>query len=179
MKKKIFYRVFSVSLVAIFLMLVSGVISVNLNTKNVVSARLREETELVALTLRSEEDFARFDKYQNDPKLRITILNLDGNVLYESDTNALLENHKDREEFQNAVAGNPTTVERYSETFKSNMTYYAILTTLDDGSTIVLRLAIWDNHTATYITALIPLFLLVLLVTLLMSFGFATFIDEV
>ena len=178
MKRKIFFRVFTVSLTAILLLFLFGILSVHLNTKNIVRERLIEETELVALMLHSEEDFARFDKYQDDPKLRITILDLAGNVLYESDTNAELENHKDRKEFQNALAGKPDTVERYSETFKSDMTYYAILTTLGDGTTVVLRLAVWENHITTYITALLPLLLLVLLVSLVMSFGLATFISR-
>ena len=124
MKKKIFYRFFAVTLVSVLLMFASGIVAVNLNTKNVVGERLKEETELAAVLLNEASDFSLFDSYKNNPDLRITVFDIDGNVLYESDTTAGLENHANREEIINAIAGTPTTVERYSDTFKCDMTYY-------------------------------------------------------
>ena len=170
MKKKIFYRFFAVTLVAVLLMFASGIVAVNLNTKNVVNERLKEETELAATLLNEPSDFSVFNAYSDNPELRITIFDLDGNTLYESDTKAELGNHADREEIINAIAGNPTTVERYSDTFKCDMTYYAVKTTLSDGSEVILRLAVRSSEITSYITALTPWLIVVLALSLIISF---------
>ena len=170
MKKKIFYRFFAVTLVAVLLMFASGIVAVNLNTKNVVNERLKEETELAATLMNEASDFSLFNQYKNNPDLRITVFDLAGNVLYESDTTAALENHANREEIINAIAGKPTTVERYSDTFKCDMTYYAVKTSLADGDEVVLRLAVRSSQVTSYIASLIPLLIVVLALSLIISF---------
>ena len=170
MRKKIFIRFFAVTLVSVVLMFASGIVAVNLNTKNVVNERLKEETELAAALMNDASDFSLFDPYQNNPDLRITVFDLAGNVLYESDTTAELENHANREEIIHAIAGDPTTVERYSNTFKCDMTYYAVKTALADGSEVVLRLAVRSSQVTSYITSLIPLLIVVLALSLIISF---------
>ena len=44
MKKKIFIRFFAITLAAVLVMFAVGLVAVNLNTKNVVNERLKEET---------------------------------------------------------------------------------------------------------------------------------------
>ena len=178
MKKKIFYKVFAATLTCVLLMFVFGIIAVNMNTNKIVSERLKEETELAATLMNEQNDFAVFNKYSDNPELRITIFDMSGNVLYESDTKAPLENHADREEFKNALLGKPDTVERYSETFKCDMTYYATKTSLSDGTEVVLRLAVRSSQITPYFTAIIPLFVLVLAVSLLLSFVLSHFISR-
>ena len=178
MKKKIFYKVFAATLVCVLLMFVFGIIAVNMNTNNIVNERLKEETELAATLMNEQSDFAVFNKYSDNPELRITIFDTDGNVLYESDTKAPLENHADREEIKNALEGKPDTVERYSETFKCDMTYYATKTALSDGTEVILRLAVRSSQVTPYFTAIIPLFILVLTVSLILSFVLSTFISR-
>lgn len=170
MKKKIFVRFFAVTLISVVLMFVFGLVAVNLNTKNVVSERLKEETELAATLLNGKSDFELFEKYKGNRDFRITVFDLRGNVLYESDTTAELENHSDREEIKNALSDKPETAHRYSDTFKCNMTYYAMKTTLSDGSEIILRLAVKSSQVTSYITALVPLLIAVLAVSLIISF---------
>ncbi len=178
MKKKIFYKVFAATLVCVLLMFVFGIIAVNMNTNNIVNERLKDETELAATLMNEQSDFAVFNKYSDNPELRITIFDTDGNVLYESDTKAHLENHRDREEIKNALEGKPDTVERYSETFKCDMTYYATKTALSDGTEVILRLAVRSSQVMPYFTAIIPLFILVLAVSLVLSFVLSTFISR-
>ena len=170
MKKKIFYRFFAVTLASVLLMFASGIVAVNLNTKNVVNERLKEETELAATLLNERNDFSVFNAYSDNPELRITIFDPDGNTLYESDTKAELGNHADREEIQNAINGISDTVERYSDTFKCDMTYYAVKTTLSDGSEVILRLAVRSSEISSYITALTPWLIVVLALSLIISF---------
>ena len=178
MKKKIFYKVFAATLACVLLMFVFGIIAVNMNTNNIVNERLKEETELAATLMNEQSDFAIFNKYSDNPELRITIFDMGGNVLYESDTKAPLENHADREEIKNALEGKPDTVERYSETFKCDMTYYATKTALSDGTQVILRLAVRSSQVTPYFTAIIPLFILVLAVSLVLSFVLSTFISR-
>ena len=170
MKKKIFYRFFAVTLVAVLIVFASGIVAVNLNAKNVVNERLKEETELAATLLNERNNFSAFNAYSDNPELRITIFDLDGNTLYESDTKAELGNHADREEIKNAINGISDTVERYSDTFKCDMTYYAVKTTLSDGSEVILRLAVRSSEVTSYITSLIPLLIVVLVLSLIISF---------
>ena len=178
MKKKIFYKVFAATLACVLLMFVFGIIALNMNTNKIVSERLKEETELAATLMNEQSDFAVFNKYSDNPELRITIFDMSGNVLYESDTKAPLENHADREEIKNALEGKPDTVERYSETFKCDMTYYATKTALSDGTQVILRLAVRSSQVTPYFTAIIPLFILVLAVSLVLSFVLSTFISR-
>ncbi len=178
MKKKIFLRFFAVTLVSVLLMFVFGLVAVNLNTKRVVNERLKEETELAAALINDKSDFVSLDQYNDDPDLRITVFDLDGNVLYESYTTVKLENHADREEVINAMDESPTTVERYSNTFKCDMTYYAVKTTLSDGSAVILRLAVRSSQVTAYITALIPLLIIVLAISLIISFVFSNILSR-
>ena len=178
MKKKIFYKVFAATLACVLLMFVFGIIAVNMNTNKIVSERLKDETELAATLMNEQSDFAVFNKYSDNPELRITIFDMSGNVLYESDTKAPLENHRDREEIKNALEGKSDTVERYSETFQCDMTYYATKTALSDGTQVILRLAVRSSQVTPYFTAIIPLFILVLAVSLVLSFVLSTFISR-
>ena len=178
MKKKIFYKVFAATLACVLLMFLFGIIAVNMNTNKIVSERLKDETELAATLMNEQSDFAVFNKYSDNPELRITIFDMSGNVLYESDTKAPLENHADREEIKNALEGKSDTVERYSETFKCDMTYYATKTALSDGTQVILRLAVRSSQVTPYFTAIIPLFILVLAVSLVLSFVLSTFISR-
>ena len=178
MKKKIFYKVFATTLACVLLMFVFGIVAVHMNTDKIVGERLKDETELAATLMNEQSDFAVFNKYSDNPELRITIFDMGGNVLYESDTKAPLENHRDRAEIKNALEGKSDTVERYSETFKCDMTYYATKTALSDGTEVILRLAVRSSEVTPYFTAIIPLFILVLAVSLVLSFVLSTFISR-
>ena len=178
MKKKIFYKVFASTLACVLLMFVFGIIAVNMNTNNIVNERLKDETDLAATLMNEQSDFTVFNQYSDNPQLRITIFDMEGNVLYESDTKAPLENHADREEIKNALEGKTDTVERYSETFKCDMTYYATKTALSDGTEVILRLAVRSSQVTPYFTAIIPLFILVLAVSLVLSFVLSHFISR-
>lgn len=178
MKKKILLRFFTVTLVAVLLMFAFGILAVHINTTKVVDERLREETELAAALLSNRSDLTRFNGYESARDFRITVFDAACNVLYESDTTAPLENHSDREELRNALAGSPDTVTRYSETFRCDMTYYAVMTTLEDGEEVILRLAVKSSRITSYITSLIPLLLVVLAAALCISFLLSGLLSE-
>ena len=169
MKKKIFVRVFCLALAIIALMFCVGVIAVNLNAKSMIRDRLQQETDLVCSMIKDNGDFSSFDKYRGDDAFRITILDTEGQVLYESDTASRLENHADREEVVNALSGKPIAVERYSQTFGCKMTYYAQKTTLQDGQSIVVRLAVKSDTVDGYMAVAVPIMFAVVVVAVIAS----------
>ncbi len=122
------------------------------------------ETDLVVNLLDEAEDFEAFRAYYQNDELRVTVISTDGEVLFESDTLDLLENHLQREEVQNALRGTPKTAERYSQTFGCTMTYYAVTDTLADGTPVVVRLALRGSEISSYVLTCLPFFVLSLVV---------------
>ena len=169
MKKKTLLQILSLTFISVLVMFIFGIVAVNVNAKAMMKERLAEETELACSLVQTKEDFSGFARYSNDDAFRVTILDLSGNVLFESDTKSPLENHIDREEVKNALNGKPQTVERYSETFGCNMTYYALKTELSDGTEIILRLAVKSSQINGYLGVALPILIVVLVVCLIVS----------
>ncbi|MGN1052205.1 MAG: ATP-binding protein [Candidatus Scatosoma sp.] len=173
MKRKIFLQFFLITLLSTLLMFACGVVAVNVNAKNILRSRLSHETEIVSALMRDTSDFSAFDRYKNSGAFRLTVLSTDGNVIYESDTAAELENHAGREEIVNALNGTPKAVERYSETFRAKMTYYALKTTLQSGEEVVVRLAVKSSEISSYISVSVPLMAAALIGVLALSMLFS------
>ena len=169
MKKKTLLQILSLTFISVLVMFICGIIAVSVNAKEMMKERLAEETELACSLVQTEDDFENFSRYASDDAFRVTIMDLDGKVLYESDTKSPLENHINREEVQNALNGNPETVERYSETFGCDMTYYALKTQLADGTEIILRLAVKSSQINGYLGVALPILIVVLVVCLIFS----------
>ena len=169
MRKKLFFQFFAITLLSVILMFICGIIAVSVNAKEMIQERLAEETELACELVNDEDDFENFAKYENNSAFRITIMDLEGNVLYETDTKSPLENHADREEVKYAINGHPQTVERYSETFGCDMTYYALKTTLTDNTEIIVRLAVKSSQISGYFNLALPIMIVVLVVALVVS----------
>ena len=169
MKKKTLLQILSLTFISVLVMFICGIIAVSVNAKEMMKERLAEETELACSLVQTEDDFENFSRYASDDAFRVTIMDLDGKVLYESDTKSPLENHINREEVQNALNGNPETVERYSETFGCDMTYYALKTELADGTEIILRLAVKSSQINGYLGVALPILIVVLVVCLIFS----------
>ena len=178
MKKKTLFQILSLTFISVLIMFIFGIVAVNVNAKAMMKERLAEETELACSLVQTEEDFSGFARYSNDDAFRVTIMDLDGNVLYESDTKSPLENHIDREEVKNALNGKPETVERYSQTFGCNMTYYALKTKLSDGSEIILRLAVKSSQINGYLGVALPILIVVLVLCLICSIIISNVLSE-
>ena len=178
MKKKLFLRFFLVTLISTLLMFTFSIIAVNLSTKNMIKNQLISETELACSLIASKQDFDKLSRYASKDEFRITVFDKDGNVLYESDTNAPLDNHANREEIKNALSDSPKTIERYSDTFKCKMTYYAIKSTLYDGTDIIVRLAIKSSEISSYINVTLPLLIVVLIISIIISFVMSNILSK-
>ncbi|MDY3846226.1 MAG: ATP-binding protein [Eubacteriales bacterium] len=178
MKKKTFLQIFVITVLCVAIMFVCGIIAMVQNSKSIVRERLEEETKLACSLLRSTDDFNIFNQYYNNDAFRITVIDSEGNVLFESDTKATLENHIDREEIRNAINNSPKAVERYSETFGCEMTYYAMKTQLDDNTEIVLRMAVKSSQISDYLDVALPIFICVFIVALVCSLIFSELLSK-
>lgn len=173
MKRKIFLQFTLITLLSALLMFACGVVAVNVNAKKILRDRLSHETEIVSALMRDTSDFSAFDRYENSGAFRLTVLSTDGSVIYESDTAAELENHADREEIVNALNGTPAAVERYSQTFRAKMTYYALKTTLQSGEEVIVRLAVKSSEISSYIKVSVPLMAAAMIGVLALSMLFS------
>lgn len=75
-------------------------------------------------TAQDYEDFV--DKYEEKYNCRITIIDQEGNVVADSETDGKQENHKSREEVIGALKGESISVTRYSQTMKREYSYSAV-----------------------------------------------------
>jgi two-component system phosphate regulon sensor histidine kinase PhoR len=84
-------------------------------------------------------DEAKFSDYlPSNEEIRITLINREGTVLYDSDATASeMENHNNRPEIKAAFLDGEGKAIRFSNTLKRNTYYYALQ--LDDNT--VLRVA--------------------------------------
>lgn len=74
---------------------------------------------------------------------RLTVIMPDGSVIIDSHHDvALLDNHADRPEIQKAFSGKPAYSERWSDTLKMDMLYYAMPVAGDGEITFVIRTSI-------------------------------------
>ncbi len=158
-------------MLSLILFFAAGIFITYENNKKMLAKRLTTETYLVARLLDDESDYTEFNAYYNNDELRVTIISMQGEVLFESDTNADLENHLQRKEVQCALAGTPKAVNRFSETLDCEMTYYAVKDTLRDGTEIIVRLALRGSEISSYFYASLPFFCLSLLLSSVIALG--------
>lgn len=179
MIKRIFKNTFWVSMVTL---LISYVIIVGIlydYFDNQIRTELKSEAEYIAcgIDTMGKEYLANFSQNafinQNvdtseSHKNRITWVDKDGTVLFDSDVDEKkMENHKDRDEIQNAIKDGEGYVVRYSNTLDEQTVYYAV--ELRDGS--VLRISSAYNTVLSIIIAMLqPTAFLVFLIIVLSYF---------
>lgn len=179
MIKRIFKNTFWVSMVTL---LISYAIIVGIlydYFDNQIRMELKTEAEYIACGIDSlgEEYLTNFDQNtfinQNVDtseahKNRITWVDKSGEVLFDSDVDKeKMENHKDRDEIQNALENGEGYVVRYSDTLDEQTVYYAV--ELGDGS--VLRVSSAYNTVLSILIAMLqPTAFLVFLIILLSYF---------
>lgn len=137
MKNKINLQFMIISAVGILLTLcLSTVIFYEL-----FKGEIMDELETYAHVIKNTGGYRNLSEEAYDPNmdnLRITIVEQDGSVVYDSYANVeTMENHADRQEIQQALKNGTGKTIRNSNTINKSTFYYAIL--LEDGN--VLRVA--------------------------------------
>lgn len=84
--------------------------------------------------------------------VRITVISLTGNVIYDSDAGGTVtENHLQREEVVAAIEGRPRMVKRRSATLNTDFAYYAEKAAYSE-ETVVVRIAAPAKNLTEYLT---------------------------
>ncbi len=168
MKKKInTWMVLTVFVTLVATLLIAVAIFRNMYKEQVLS-EMRTCAALISSLSTSPEELS--EQYTEDVAgLRVTLINEDGTVVYDSDVSGTLENHANREEVQEAEADGEGWTTRYSDSLDSELYYYAVR--LDDGS--ILRISkeeasIWGIFTGT-LKGIIGVGVIMLLVCMLLS----------
>lgn len=150
--KKFFWKTFFFFLLLIVLssLLFSILLYRNLyaTTLRNLEGALQKETEALAGLLSLDPQLLQ-DPHKLTASIhtddRITIIALDGAVLADNWAdrigNASLENHADRPEFKAALADEPIFIQRFSDTMRRKMLYYAVPVLVQGKPVSVLRLS--------------------------------------
>ena len=130
---------------AIFLVAAAVMLAVSLLTMGMMyqfsaeetTEKLQRETEYIACGI--ETDGVRYLEKIKDAETRITWVDADGTVLYDSSADASeMENHSDREEIKEAMQSGEGNSKRISATLSGQTLYHA--ERLTDGT--ILRLSV-------------------------------------
>ena len=173
MRKKIFKNMCLLALVTILLSSLLVTIVYYANSDARMKSEVREETRFVrgAVELSGQDYLATVENTVN----RITLIDTDGTVLYDNQADpATMENHSDREEFQEASTAGAGEATRISDTIAEQTFYYAVK--LQNGQ--VLRVAATTDSVFAAVLAVLPWILGVEVLVALCTVLFSNFLTK-
>ncbi len=179
MKKRIFLRVFVVILLSFLLIFTAGVWQVHRNSEHVTRERLYAEARFLSVMICDADDISKLTGYENEDELRLTLTDSSGKVIYDSGNGELCgADYSSRKEVASALSGVPTVTERYSDTYRCYMTYYAVSSVLDDGETIVIRLSVRNDDIGEYLLMTVPFLIITFTLSIVLSVFLAKRLSE-
>ncbi len=115
-----------------------------------------------------QEQILNWKQVQLDQHSRFTVMDLEGNILADSDVASYqsMENHSHREEVMEAINTGSGEARRKSETLKQSMLYLSVLS---DNGAYILRMAVPFSGLYEYIGPLLPSILISIGLSLLIS----------
>jgi two-component system phosphate regulon sensor histidine kinase PhoR len=165
MTKKIFKGIFFVSCVTLLasIILIMGVLYEYFSNRMISELRSAANYLSSAVELNGADYLNNISITDGD---RITWIDADGTVLFDSDTDASsMENHADREEFQEALASGSGSSSRYSSTLSEKTVYYS--QRLDDGT--VIRVSSTHYTVWVLLLSILQFIIIVLIIAIVLS----------
>lgn len=172
MKKRIFLNMCAIAIISVIITVAATVFAVYEGSRNDVKSQLAIEADYIKAAYESL-GVKYLDELNRNIGGRLTVISADGSVTYDSIANVKeLENHSDREEFEEAVKNGTGYAVRESESVNQETCYYAVL--LDSGE--IIRVAITVSTITSALFALLPwvigiIILASLIAVLLANFG--------
>lgn len=163
MNKKIFRSTCIVAIVVLLasMCMIMGVLTSHFESQ--IEKELKSEAQYISHAIENE-GIEYFDALASER--RITLIQSDGKVLYDTDADSSgMENHLDREEIREAIETGTGTSSRYSKTLTQKTVYYAIL--LDNGD--VLRVSTTQYTLGTLLLAMIQPICIIVLIAIVLS----------
>lgn len=168
MKRRIFRSMSLLSAIAVLLTALLIALVYYANSLDDIKKEVQLETEYIqaGFAVGGDAFLEQIDRgVLEESQARVTIIAEDGDVLYDSATDAPLENHFNRPEVQQALKTGTGEDRRTSETLATHSYYYAVA--LEDGS--VLRVAGTINSVVTVLMSIIPTMILIVLIVFVIS----------
>ncbi len=165
LSRRIFFSILSVALLVLCasLVLVTGFLYDYFT--DVLERQMRDEWEIASAAI--TENGTAYLARLSSARYRLTVVDPDGKVLWDTQSDAeTMENHKDRQEIRDALAGAEGKTVRYSSTRLEKTMYYA--RRLPDGT--VLRIAQSQATVGTLLLGMLSPFLAILAAALILSF---------
>lgn len=165
--RRVFATIFGIALLVVAIFTLAGAGYLQGNVARVTRSELRDETRIVAASLNETvDDITVLERLSLDGK-RVTLINPDGSVLYDSEEPAEeMENHANRPEVADAIEVGSGSSERSSSTLGEIMLYEAVR--LDNGT--VVRLAQEQDGILAILASMALPIVLLAVVLLLVSF---------
>ncbi len=168
MKRKIYLNIAILS--ALVAIVVTGFLLLtfyNFHVKNEIKA-LKDYGNIMSDILAPLDDITVDSLKKNtDPNIRITIIDLDGDVLFDNMADSkTMENHLDRPEVKNALEFGEGEAVRNSATLDKDTYYYATL--LANNS--ILRISRQGANIFSHFTNILPVIFIIVFLILLLSF---------
>ena len=166
MKKRIITSVVITVIFALIIVTSSFIALVNINTIDDAKETLSIYNVCFSKGNYSKEDLSIY-KFKGN-SVRFTVVNKDGDVLFDNETNNL-ENHKDRQEIIDAFKNGTGTSVRFSKTLSMNMVYYA--TKINDN--IVVRSSVPISNIKVFTSGTLKYYVAIVIVVFLLSLALA------
>ena len=164
MSKRIFKAMMAVTLTTLLVCMALFIAILFPYFETQLSDELRNELEYLAPNV--ERDGLGYLERLGDGQNRLTLIDADGTVLFDSDADpAQMENHADRPEVIQAIAEGAGESSRYSETLSKKTINCAVL--LENGQ--VLRISSTHYSSMALLASLTPSLLLVLIFAALVA----------
>ncbi|MBX9135840.1 MULTISPECIES: HAMP domain-containing sensor histidine kinase [unclassified Clostridium] len=166
MKKRIITSVVITVIFALIIVTSSFIALVNINTIDDAKETLSIYNVCFSKGNYSKEDLSIY-KFKGN-SVRFTVVNKDGDVLFDNETNNL-ENHKDRQEIIDAFKNGTGTSVRFSKTLSMNMVYYS--TKINDN--IVVRSSVPVSNIKVFTSGTLKYYVAIVIVVFLLSLALA------
>lgn len=167
MKRKIYLNIATLSaVVAIVVTAFLLFAFYNFHVKNETRA-LKDYGNIMSDILDPLDDITADSLKENtDPNIRLTIIDLDGNILFDNMADSqTMENHLDRSEVKDALEYGEGEAVRNSATLDENTYYYAVL--LSNNS--ILRISRQGTTIFSQFTNILPFIFVIIFIILLLS----------
>lgn len=161
-------KIFRASFFTAFLVLVAAIVFIMGILFDVFENQIQLEaaTEAEYLARAVENEGVRFFDGFNSRNRRITLIDADGQVLFDNQTNAeSLENHAEREEIKQAVETGKGMSIRYSKTLTEKTLYYAVK--LSDNT--ILRISTNQYTVVAILLGILQPILVILVAALILT----------
>ena len=167
MKKRIIISSLATVVFSLILLCISSIELINIHEIDRAKDILSLYNEIFINEL--DENNFDFSKFKiDDNQVRFTIVDIEGNVLYDSENGGYIsENHSDREEIQEAFVNGKGSSVRYSKTSNVNLVYFATKV----NNKIVVRSSVPTSAIMMFLSGNFRYYIFIIIIVVILALG--------